>query len=204
VEGEVISISFDDAYECVYRHAYPILDRYGIPATVFVIADYIGKKNLWDVPLSVKRERHLNKEQIHELVSRGWEIGSHTLTHRCLTILGNGELKEELEISKKRLEDLFGVEVKALSVPFGRLNQRVADAALGVGYKIICGFFPFRLYYGRAYIGEIPRLAVYSIDGVHEVLSKVGNNKSRLFREVLKQNIINFCANGTILVKSLG
>jgi len=39
---------------------------------------------------------------------------------------------------------------------------------------------------------------------VHEVLSKVGNNKSRLFREVLKQNIINFCANGTILVKSLG
>lgn len=125
------------------------------------------------------------------------------MTHRCLTILNNGELEKELEVSKKRLEDLFGVEVKALSVPFGRLNQRVADMALRAGYRIICGFFPFRLYYGRAYWGEIPRLAVYSIDGEREVLSKVGNSSPGFFREVLKQNIINFCANGTILVKSL-
>jgi peptidoglycan/xylan/chitin deacetylase (PgdA/CDA1 family) len=44
------AITFDDGYRNLYRHAYPVLRRLGLPATVFVISDFLqyGRAPWWD------------------------------------------------------------------------------------------------------------------------------------------------------------
>ncbi len=41
-----IAITFDDGYEDIFDYAFPILQEYNIPATIFLISSYIGKFNL--------------------------------------------------------------------------------------------------------------------------------------------------------------
>jgi len=40
------AVTFDDGYRGVYDHAFPMLKRKGIPATVFVVTDLIGTSRL--------------------------------------------------------------------------------------------------------------------------------------------------------------
>ena len=36
------AVTFDDGYEDVYRNAFPLLSRKGIPAAVFAVTDHVG------------------------------------------------------------------------------------------------------------------------------------------------------------------
>ena len=40
-----VVITIDDGYETVYRHAFPLLKKYGFPATLFVYTDFIGSRD---------------------------------------------------------------------------------------------------------------------------------------------------------------
>jgi peptidoglycan/xylan/chitin deacetylase (PgdA/CDA1 family) len=43
-----LAITFDDGYRNFYTHAYPILKKYNIPATMFLATDFVlDKKPLW-------------------------------------------------------------------------------------------------------------------------------------------------------------
>ena len=44
--GKCLAISFDDGYRDNYLHAWPILDKHGLPATVFLTSDYVGTDRL--------------------------------------------------------------------------------------------------------------------------------------------------------------
>src|SRR4029077_17379648 len=44
----VIALTFDDGYQDNYLHAFPILHRYGLPATVFLTTGSIDSRDpLW-------------------------------------------------------------------------------------------------------------------------------------------------------------
>jgi glycosyltransferase involved in cell wall biosynthesis len=117
----LIICTFDDAYSGVKKYALPILKEYGFTATVFVCFDYIGNNNNWNLKDKVIR-KHLNINELKELLSEGWEIGSHGLTHNSLLRLSEKELEKELSESKNNLSTELGL-IDSYAYPYGDYND---------------------------------------------------------------------------------
>lgn len=130
-----VILTFDDAYDDFMSNAFPVLDRLGLTATVFVVVDRIGKTNEWDESRGFKSRRLLSLEQIRELHRHGVHFGSHTLTHAWLTSTSDRDLEREVGDSKRKLEDLLGAEVSSFAYPWGVADMRVRGAVVRAGYK---------------------------------------------------------------------
>jgi peptidoglycan/xylan/chitin deacetylase (PgdA/CDA1 family) len=106
-------ITFDDGYRDFYTNAFPILQKYHFPATVFLPTDFIGnEKN------KLRGKDHLTWDQISELSDSGGSFGSHTVSHPQLHDLVRDEIEHELRDSKKSIEDKTGKPVTSFSYPF--------------------------------------------------------------------------------------
>jgi peptidoglycan/xylan/chitin deacetylase (PgdA/CDA1 family) len=134
--GANVVLTFDDGYQSVFTEAFPEMAARRAVGTVFPVVHAIGRLNDWDVRLSPRRFKHLSWLEIGELVRSGFELGSHTLSHRDLTRLSRADLDTELRASRQILEDRIGAGVKAVAYPFGKANARVIDAALAAGYSL--------------------------------------------------------------------
>ncbi|MFN3813154.1 MAG: polysaccharide deacetylase family protein [Aquificaceae bacterium] len=129
-------LTFDDAYMDFWKNALPVLKANRVPALVFVPVGLIGKFNLWDYERVNVKKPIMDWSHIKELLTMGMEIGSHTVSHPYLSKLSLGEAKEEIESSKKILEDKLGVEIKSFCYPYGDYNERVRDMVMEAGYKM--------------------------------------------------------------------
>lgn len=123
-----VAITFDDGLESVYTAAFPILERFGFPATVFLVAGYCGKSNGWpSQPTGVPRFPLMTWPQIRELERHGIDFGAHTFTHPRLDRVPPGELEHEVLASKAVIEDHLGHEASLFSYPYGRYNRASAE-----------------------------------------------------------------------------
>ena len=68
----MVSLVFDDGLSSVYQYAFPVLTRYGLTATVGIIANRVDSGD----------PDFMDEKQLHELEGAGWEIASHSLTHK--------------------------------------------------------------------------------------------------------------------------
>lgn len=190
-----VIITFDDSDESIYKHAYPILKKYGFTATIFVITNFVGKKNHWDSNLGGIYSQHLNWEQIIYLSNQGWEIGSHTENHPDLRRLPNEHVLNELKNSKYSLEKKIEKPVNFLSYPFNRFDERIISLASQCGYKGGCVLSSHRKFPNSLSRFVILRCGVYSIDSVRAFKKKLSNSTF----ELVKQRVISFFSIGTIL-----
>ncbi len=191
-----IVITFDDGYQCIYENALPVMLDAGLTATVFPIVDHVGRKSCWDFNGRITPFQHLSWQQLREFVSLGFEVGSHTLTHRDLTRLTEQELRHEIRASKFTLEDKLGCEVTAISYPFGRFNRRVLDEVIQAGYLV--GFTNKPAKAGS--LLAIGRAGVYSVDGKASVLAKLNPGRRQII-ENFKCTLIAGLSLGTALLK---
>ncbi len=127
-----IIITFDDGYRSTYDTAWPILQRYGFSAMIFLVASLIGKTNVWDV--DERQEPLLDENQILEMQSRGVSFGSHTHSHAALTKIPLDEAARELTDSRAALESLLGKPVTALCYPFAKQNRAIRSLVRQAGY----------------------------------------------------------------------
>ena len=191
-----VVITFDDGYESVYKFAFPILQKYGFVASVFIITGYVGKFNDWDVTWG-KRFRHLSWEQIEELAKHGFSFGSHTVSHPDLTKLDKKSLQFELSYSKKTLEDKIGKRVDFLSYPFGRYDFSVQRIAQETGYQRA---FSIHTYPSELNPFSLERIGMYLLDSPWTLHIKLNHGKL-FWIEDMKGRIINKFATGTVLAK---
>lgn len=195
-------ITFDDAYQSVYHHALPTMEELSYKCAIFVITDYIGKVNRWDLSLGGDGFRHLDADQIREFARLGHTVGAHTRTHRDLTRMSIPRVREEIESSKKALEDLLGEEVRFFSYPFGRYNQRVRQLVVEAGFDGAVASYPKRRNALQdAY--ALTRRGVYIIDNLCTFKGKVMVRSHLGFCALdLTSRTINFFTSLTVAFQS--
>ena len=144
-------ITFDDAYRSLHALGLPLLVARGLQATTYVVAGLIGGSNDWDIAKGHPREALMSQTELREWLAAGQRIGSHSLHHRNLAQIGEKDAREEINASKKSLEDRFGVEVSDFCYPYGGYNQRVRDLVEEAGYRTAT-----TTEFGLARIGDDP------------------------------------------------
>lgn len=179
-------ITFDDAYENVAVFAMPILQDLGFTATVFVLKDFVGKRNTWDVSPGDIRIFHMNETQIRDLHAAGWEIASHGCSHTMMTLMGEADVQNELSVSKKYLEDLTQSPVTTFCYPFGVYDDRICELTREAGYTHLVGLE------ADDDKGVVGRATVYRVvDSRHSVLRKIKASHPLHFLEKGKERLIH-------------
>ncbi len=107
----VVVFTFDDAHSSIYTEAFPLMQKYGFPATNYV-------------PISrLNTEDHLTVEELHILEEKGgWETGGHTVHHVNLPQTSIEEAEQEIAGCKEFLKD-HNLQHRTFALPSGHANE---------------------------------------------------------------------------------
>ncbi|MEW6531647.1 MAG: polysaccharide deacetylase family protein [Thermodesulfobacteriota bacterium] len=131
LDPHTVAITFDDGYAEGATFVREILEQYGIPATFLVVTAFLDQSHEpHDGPF-------MSWDELRGLAAAGFEIGSHTVTHRSLGQLTREEVEAELAHSRQRLTDELGHAPEGLSYPYGTVRDfsaAIAQQARQAGY----------------------------------------------------------------------
>lgn len=133
-----VCLTFDDGYENVFIHGLPQLLEHRFRAIQYLVSGEIGRYNDWDKSSGEVAAPLMDKGQIREWLEAGQVIGSHTVSHARLTEITVDQAREEIQTSKKSLEDMFGVAVEHFCYPYGDWSPAIRDLVREAGYRTAC------------------------------------------------------------------
>ena len=123
-----VALTFDDGAANLAEVAAPILSEWQAPATVFLTTGRIGGNNQWPgQSQEVPELDMLTWDGARSLVSAGWKVGSHTVSHPDLRLLDDSALEEELLRSKDIIRKELGSDPEGFAYPYGYFDRRVMD-----------------------------------------------------------------------------
>ena len=133
IPRNTVAVTFDDGYKDNYTYAFPVLKKYSIPATIFIIINEVGR------PLTKELkpgDARLSWQEIKEMRSSGLiDFGSHTLGAEPLVDKKtDAALKEQIVDSKAFLEARLGERVDIFSYPGGLFNDKIKRMVKDAGY----------------------------------------------------------------------
>jgi peptidoglycan/xylan/chitin deacetylase (PgdA/CDA1 family) len=153
-----LAITFDDGYRDNFENAAPVLEKLALPATFFVVTQWIGTDIVpwWDKQMGV-RHPWMTWAQVESLHRRGFEIGAHTRTHADLGAVNEEQAREEICGARRELESRLAAPVASFAYPYGGRRNIVdsnRELVRAAGFRCCCSGFgglntrgtdPFRL-----------------------------------------------------------
>lgn len=126
-----ILLTFDDGYRDFYTDVYPILKKYNVKATQYVIAGFMDRQN------------HLLTSQLKEIANDGLvEIGAHTVNHLWLKGLASKVVNDEVFQSKEILEKIINKPVTSFAYPFGAFDLQAIKVVEAAGFTTSTSTIP--------------------------------------------------------------
>jgi peptidoglycan/xylan/chitin deacetylase (PgdA/CDA1 family) len=121
--GKPIVITFDGGYASQYMNALPILKQLG----------WVGVEDIQVTGLQPS-DGGLTDSQVRGLIAAGWELDTEGVSQPDLTVLGAGQLSNEVATARQTLRSRYGVPVNWFSYPSGRYNVTVTAAVRAAGF----------------------------------------------------------------------
>ena len=169
-----LMITADDGYQDNLTRMLPLLRKYNMKATVYVVSG--ETHNRWDVEHPTNpdvRVPLLSADEIRDLEASGHvEIGGHTLSHVKLDQLDAKAQAKEIRENKCALEGILGHPMLSFAYPFGYLNEsaktQVREA--GYAYAVATDSGPRAMHQDRY---QIRRIAVFPRTDVFGLWRKI-------------------------------
>lgn len=126
VPWHTLAITFDDGYKDNFVYAYPILKKYTLPATIFILVNEVGRA----------QNDRLSWDEIRDMQNSGIIVfGSHTLNHPYLPeVSSDAQVKKEIFESKRILEEKLNKKIVLFSYPAGRFTPKIKQLVMDAGY----------------------------------------------------------------------
>ncbi len=144
-------ITFDDGNEDNYTTAFPLMQKYGFTGVLYIVVQYMGQTN------------YLTVDQLKEMAGAGWEIGSHSETHRNLPSSPDA-MRYEIVQSRQDLEDRLGVPILTFAYPFGLEDNAAGDYAHFAGYIAAMGASGYTADQGKGNLFVLQRCEIKGSD----------------------------------------
>lgn len=127
LKGEVV-ITFDDGYKDNFTNAYPVLQKFNFPATIFITTDLIGR-------VDSRGFEMMSASDLKEMHASGLiDIEPHSLSHPKLAKCGREEALREIRGSKETLEKLLGKTCEFFAYPYGNHNEETVNIVRELGF----------------------------------------------------------------------
>lgn len=116
--AKYVMIHFDDGFQSQYDRAYPVLERYGLKGTFWIVCDYANST----------RDGYINWKQVDQLASDGQDIQNHGMTHTHLPTLTDEQVAAQIRDCKEMVMQ-HGSTGDAFAIPFndGNEDPRIID-----------------------------------------------------------------------------
>ena len=140
-----VILTFDDGHKDNLYYTYPILKKYNIKATIFVVSDCVGKKGWLNENGELLEEKSLGSQRWELLswedlkkISDHFNIEAHCATHRHLDKLDDKDLFYQVSEPKRKIKEMLGRDVNFFCYPFGEYNNKVIQNLVKSGYLGAC------------------------------------------------------------------
>lgn len=140
-----LAITFDDGYRDNYETAAPVLERLSLPATFFVVSQWIGSNIVpwWD---GNRGQYHtwMTWDQVRDLRRRGFEVGSHTRTHSDLGAITGDCARQEIMGGRQEVEAQLEERIDLFAYPYGgsqHMAEENRELVKEAGFRCCCSCY---------------------------------------------------------------
>jgi len=119
-----VALTFDDGYRDFFTDAYPVLKKYHVKGTAYVVPGFFDQPNY----MLTSQIKILAKDQ-------NIELGAHTMHHVYLKDMSAIFAEREILQSKYRLEDLIHKPVVSFAYPYGAIDNQAIELVRKAGFS---------------------------------------------------------------------
>lgn len=173
-------ITVDDAYRSFLTDGWPLLKRYGYPATLFVSTDTVGGGD------------YLNWQELRGLQDEGVEIGNHSASHAYLLdrVAAESEVdwlarvSADIRRAQQAFENHLGLSPKLFAYPYGEFAPELVNLIKNAGFIAAFGQQSGVITAGQGFF----RLPRFPLGGGYTSLSEF---RSKLYMKSLPVRVVS-------------